>query len=209
MDARAARRRLGRGAAARVARQPRAERGLRRVDRRERREVAGEVVLKPRAPVAGACAGFALAASLVRRTRVGRQRGRRRSPDAPAPDGGRGRRSARPARARRQDALLRLEPRHDQPALRPEHGRRSRAAALRRRRGRHLAAREPGRAVTPVHLVPRERLGTALHPSPARGGRARVPPRLVRRLAGRVDRPAIGSRSSAASPSRGTCASWR
>ena len=196
----------GGGAAARVAREPRAERGLRRMDRRERREVARKVVLKPRALAA---AGLALAASLRRRARVGRQRGRRRSPEAPASDRGRGRRSARPARARRQDALLRVEPRHDQPALRPEHGRRPRAAALRRRRGRHLAAGEPGRAVTPLHLVPRERLGAALRPSTAGGGRAQVPRRTRPPPCRPSGSTTIGSRSSAASRSRGTCASWR
>ena len=209
MDARAARRRLGERAAARLAREPRAQRRLRRVDRRERRQVAGEVVLSARRRCA---------------RRRARARRRRSSGGARRPTTWTTTISACPQRLTvgvaddllgqlepgRQDALLRVEPRHDQPALRPEHGRRPRAAALRRRRRRHLAAGEPGRAVAPVHLVPRAAPRGSSASGACRtadGRRCLQDPSAA--LAGRVDRPRSDRARQPRSRSRGTCASSR
>ncbi len=75
---------------------------------------------------------------------------------------GRGRRAARPARARRADALLRLEPQHDQRALRQEHGRRAQRISSSTK-----APTSPGRASAPtgkrsLHLVSRRGVGPAV-----------------------------------------------
>ena len=101
-----------------MARRARARRGLRRLDAERRRQLGGEEVLRR-----------ALALALLALATVGVAADARAQGDddvvqpARAADRRRLRSAARPARARRQDALLRVQPQHDQRALSPGAGR--------------------------------------------------------------------------------------